>query len=432
MNICPHCAYECADEEQYCVNCGKLLLRKDNFPSVGNKSVGDGIIIDKSSTTIMVDSKTIYDNCKACGKPLKQDESYRCPVCAQSPLCRNCFSIEKRKCRHCIDELQPDDDLNKGSKGPHFSGLYRIVARHSGKALDVANGGQDNGTNVWQWSLHDYDNQKWELVHIKDDYYQIVARHSGKALDVSGYSHLDGANVFQWRLHSGTNQQWELVPIEDGYYHIIARHSGKALDVEGYGQEDGANVFQWRLHGGTDQQWRLEPILPDDIAGRSVTDRAKQALFTGKSHIKTHRYNDAINELTKAVELDPQSAEAYRQRGIAYRRSRRTGSAIADYTRAIELQPEWAEAYRNRGRAFKDNKEYGKAIADFTRAIELDPRTAETYYNRGETHHLQHDDKRAIADLERCLKLNPGREHAKKLLNHIKGKEQRKKSGKKK
>ena len=104
MKVCPKCAYECSDEEQYCVNCGQFLSRKEISPSIGNKRVDDGIIIDKSSTTIMVDQKQIYDHCKACGRPLKQDESYKCPNCSQSPLCRKCFIIENRMCKTCIEE----------------------------------------------------------------------------------------------------------------------------------------------------------------------------------------------------------------------------------------------------------------------------------------------------------------------------------------
>ena len=39
-------------------------------------------------------------------------------------------------------------------------------------------------------------------------YYSIVARHSGKRLDVSGASQSDGAGAIQWPCHGGYNQQW--------------------------------------------------------------------------------------------------------------------------------------------------------------------------------------------------------------------------------
>ena len=41
---------------------------------------------------------------------------------------------------------------------------YRILAKHSGKCLDVAGKRLDNGTSVIQWSYQGGDNQKWYLI----------------------------------------------------------------------------------------------------------------------------------------------------------------------------------------------------------------------------------------------------------------------------
>jgi hypothetical protein len=41
-------------------------------------------------------------------------------------------------------------------------------------------------------------------------YVRIVARHSGKALDVEFASPDDGARVIQYTVHGGANQQWLL------------------------------------------------------------------------------------------------------------------------------------------------------------------------------------------------------------------------------
>lgn len=38
----------------------------------------------------------------------------------------------------------------------------------------------------------------------------ITAAHSGKVLDVAGAGQQDGANVYQWARHGGSNQQWKL------------------------------------------------------------------------------------------------------------------------------------------------------------------------------------------------------------------------------
>jgi tetratricopeptide (TPR) repeat protein len=52
---------------------------------------------------------------------------------------------------------------------------------------------------------------------------------------------------------------------------------------------------------------------------------------------------------------------------------KRYDEALADYTRAIELDPSDAEFFGSRGQAYQAIGRYDEALADFNRAIELDP-----------------------------------------------------------
>ena len=90
----------------------------------------------------------------------------------------------------------------------------------------------------------------------------VIAKHSGKCLDVSGGSRSNGADVIQWNCHGGDNQLWRLVPAAGGYFRIIAKHSGKCLDVSGGSRSNGADVIQWNCHGGDNQRWKLQPPTP--------------------------------------------------------------------------------------------------------------------------------------------------------------------------
>ena len=58
--------------------------------------------------------------------------------------------------------------------------------------------------------------------------------------------------------------------------------------------------------------------------------------------------------------------------------------AIADFTEAIELQPDFADAYYNRGIAYHEKREYDRAIVDYTMTIGLKPDLVEAYNNRGD------------------------------------------------
>jgi ricin-type beta-trefoil lectin protein len=146
---------------------------------------------------------------------------------------------------------------------------YQIVARHSGKCLDVAGAGMNNGALLQQWDCLSGTNQQWQLVPTDSGYYKILARHSGKSLDVVGVSGNNGANIQQWDYLGGANQQWQLVPTDSGYYRIVARHSGKVLDVTGAYTYNGVNVQQWAYGGGSNQQWRLEVVAGQTVVRTS-------------------------------------------------------------------------------------------------------------------------------------------------------------------
>jgi hypothetical protein len=151
--------------------------------------------------------------------------------------------------------------LSKSESGepPPSTSYYNLVARQSGKCLDITGGSDLDGTNAIQWSCNGGDNQRWRLVASGGGYSELVARDSGKCLDIEGGSDLDGANAIQWSCNGGDNQRWRLVATGDGYYQLAVRDSGKCLDIAGGSDLDAANAIQWTCNGGNKQQWRLVP-----------------------------------------------------------------------------------------------------------------------------------------------------------------------------
>jgi len=91
------------------------------------------------------------------------------------------------------------------------------------------------------------------------------------------------------------------------------------------------------------------------------------------------RYDEAIEEYTKAIELDADLAMAYVNRAVAYGNKGQYDLAIADCNKAIELDPSGALAYYNRAWAYKKQGKKAEAIADFEKCITLtaNPRMVE-------------------------------------------------------
>jgi aryl-phospho-beta-D-glucosidase BglC (GH1 family) len=139
------------------------------------------------------------------------------------------------------------------------NGTYRLIARHSGKALDVYGHGTADGSNVIQWTYGGGNNQRWTLTHLGNNVYRIVGVESGKALEVASTSTANGTNV-DVRGYSGANdQRWTISATGGGYYRLTpVSSSGSALDVSGVSTDDGANVHQWSWTGANNQQWAIQ------------------------------------------------------------------------------------------------------------------------------------------------------------------------------
>ena len=61
------------------------------------------------------------------------------------------------------------------------------------------------------------------------------------------------------------------------------------------------------------------------------------------------KFQDALNDLDKAISIDPGYAKAYSNRGVTRGALQQNNAAIADFSQAIRLDPRLADAYRNRG-----------------------------------------------------------------------------------
>ena len=75
-------------------------------------------------------------------------------------------------------------------------------------------------------------------------------------------------------------------------------------------------------------------------------------LELGKYFIKEHSYDLALNALTKAISQEPNNANLYDFRGIAYGSIQEHEKAIADFSMAISIDNQIASAYNNRSLSY--------------------------------------------------------------------------------
>ena len=87
-------------------------------------------------------------------------------------------------------------------------------------------------------------------------------------------------------------------------------------------------------------------LVTSACGGSSGLSEAKLAYKDG---LGASNQAEAISHFDKAIQLDPDTAVYYRNRGVAYNGLGQYENSIADYTKAIQLDPDYALAYYNRG-----------------------------------------------------------------------------------
>jgi Flp pilus assembly protein TadD len=149
------------------------------------------------------------------------------------------------------------------------------------------------------------------------------------------------------------------------------------------------------------------------VKGLTATDWFEQGVkFYGSGNFK-----EAINAYNRAIELNPQYAEANIGRGLAYEDLGNFQQAINDFSKAIELKPRSAEAYYRRGAAYYRLVVYGgaddksgnfqRAINDLSKTIELEPRNIEAYSGRGLAYDKLGNYQQAVNDFTKTTQLDP-------------------------
>ncbi len=132
----------------------------------------------------------------------------------------------------------------------------------------------------------------------------------------------------------------------------------------------------------------------------------------GESHRWAGRYQEALADFNRAIELDPRRDSAITIRSLTYQAMGRWEETLADFSRAIELDPSSAWAWVSRGQAYRLMERYEEALADYSRAIELAPTHASAIASRGLTYHAMERYDEALTDLSRAIELDPNQDWA--------------------
>jgi uncharacterized caspase-like protein len=141
----------------------------------------------------------------------------------------------------------------------------------------------------------------------------------------------------------------------------------------------------------------------------SPQDKSQAGIFyaQGKLSYDDTKYEKAISEFTKAINLDLLHADAYYWRGMSYYSLQDYDKAIEDFDLAIQIKPDSPETYYWRGNAHYGVRQDDKALADFSKAISLKPDYYQAYYWKGEAYYELTQYDKAIENFNKAIQLKP-------------------------
>lgn len=136
--------------------------------------------------------------------------------------------------------------------------LFHLVVKSSGELLTIPHARVDLRAELESWPDMAGLHQTFALQPAEGGAYLLCVQHTGKVLEVVDGGKQDGARLVQRTASSSDAQRFLFEPLPDGSYRIVAKHSGKVLDATGWGRDRGAIVQQAAWQGGENQHVRVQ------------------------------------------------------------------------------------------------------------------------------------------------------------------------------
>jgi tetratricopeptide (TPR) repeat protein len=140
------------------------------------------------------------------------------------------------------------------------------------------------------------------------------------------------------------------------------------------------------------------------LAASEFTD-ANAALAEGTKLLDTGETDRAIEVLNRAVELNPDLADAYFQLGIAYALIEMRDAAVVE--EQVETPTPVPGEKKTRVATTNSEKAFEKAVTAYKKQIDANGEDHLAYFNLGRAYNKLNEDEDAARALKQAVKLNP-------------------------
>lgn len=153
------------------------------------------------------------------------------------------------------------------------------------------------------------------------------------------------------------------------------------------------------------------PVLPKE-SKPLPTKSAENYFNEAREKWDEKDYKTVIELCTKAIELNPNYAEAYSRRGAAKNELGHYENALTDHNKAIQINPQYADAYFHRAKTKNNLNDSLGSVVDYVKAYDLKPKDAQIYLHYGDMKvNVKFDTLKdysgAVVDYTKAIELNP-------------------------
>jgi tetratricopeptide (TPR) repeat protein len=138
---------------------------------------------------------------------------------------------------------------------------------------------------------------------------------------------------------------------------------------------------QWTKYLLTkDTQWQGRALASLKKAEQLNPDVAAVRILSGLIHESFGQYEQAQEDLLRAIELESNSGDAWRRLGKVYEDGNQSNKALNAYRKAIEVQPDYFKNYLQLGTFYFLQGDYEDALRAYQGMVQLVPDLANAHY----------------------------------------------------
>ena len=143
----------------------------------------------------------------------------------------------------------------------------------------------------------------------------------------------------------------------------------------------------------------------------------KDYLDEGIFNINSGKFQEAIENINKSLELKKDWEIPYFYRAVANQALENFDEAMLDYTKAIQLNEKMTDAYYNRAKIILSRKDIENpnienAVKDLEKALELDEEFIDALFAMAAAQKKLENYHKALEYLEKLLEIEPDAVHA--------------------